>query len=48
MTDENEEDKPGTGENSWSIIKGNVEKQQPKNLAELEQFKMEEWNDILN
>ncbi|CAG8817273.1 14003_t:CDS:1, partial [Dentiscutata erythropus] len=35
-------------ENLWSIVKGNVEKRQPKNLAELERFMIEEWNNIPN
>ena len=30
----------------WAIVKGRVEKRQPKNIAELEQFMVEEWDSI--
>jgi len=33
-------------ENLWAIVKGNVERRQPKNLDELERFMVEEWNAI--
>jgi transposase len=33
-------------ENLWGIVKRNVEKRMPKNLDELEQFMVEEWNKI--
>jgi len=33
-------------ENLWAIVKGRVEKRQPKNIAELEQFMVEEWDSI--
>lgn len=35
-------------ENLWAIVKRNVEKRMPKNLAELEQFMAEEWDAIPN
>jgi transposase len=35
-------------ENLWNIVKGNVEKRQPKNLTELERFMKEEWDNIPN
>jgi transposase len=33
-------------ENLWGIIKTNVERRMPKNLAELERFMIEEWHNI--
>jgi len=33
-------------ENLWGIVKRNVERRMPKNLGELEQFMVEEWNKI--
>lgn len=33
-------------ENMWGIIKRNVEKRMPKNIGELEQYMIEEWNEI--
>lgn len=33
-------------ENIWGIVKREVEKRMPKNLAELEQFMVEEWNAV--
>ena len=33
-------------ENLWAIVKGNVERQMPKNLTDLERFMAEEWRNI--
>ena len=33
-------------ENLWSIVKRNVERRMPKNLTELKQFMVEEWEKI--
>jgi len=33
-------------ENLWAIVKGNVERRMPKNLNDLEQFMVEEWQNI--
>jgi transposase len=33
-------------ENLWGIVKSNVEKQMPKNLIDLHQFMVEEWDSI--
>ena len=33
-------------ENLWAVVKRNVEKRKPKNLSELEEFLVEEWNNI--
>jgi transposase len=33
-------------ENLWSIVKTKVEKRMPRNIGELEQFMMEEWENI--
>ena len=33
-------------ENLWAIVKGNVERRMPKNLAELKRFMDEEWRAI--
>jgi transposase len=33
-------------ENLWAIVKRNVEKRMPKNLGELEEFMVEEWDRI--
>ena len=33
-------------ENMWVIVKRNVEKRMPQNLAELEVFMVEEWNKV--
>ena len=33
-------------ENLWSIVKINVERRRPKNLAELKCFMVEEWEGI--
>jgi transposase len=33
-------------ENLWSIVKRNVEKRRPKNFSDLEEFMIEEWNNI--
>jgi len=35
-------------ENLWAIIKRNVEMRMPKNILELEQYMIEEWNKIPN
>ena len=34
-------------ENLWSIVKSNVEKKMPKNISDLRQHIVKEWNDIL-
>ena len=34
--------------NIWSIVKRNVEMRLPKNILELEQFMIEEWDKIPN
>jgi transposase len=33
-------------ENLWSIVKRNVEKKMPKNISDLRQFMVQEWDDI--
>jgi len=33
-------------ENLWAIVKGRVERRQPKNITELERFMIEEWDNI--
>ena len=33
-------------ENLWSIVKSNVEKKMPKNISNLRQHMVKEWNDI--
>ncbi|PKC15852.1 hypothetical protein RhiirA5_237890, partial [Rhizophagus irregularis] len=33
-------------ENLWAIIKSKVEKRMPKNISELEEFMVEEWENI--
>jgi transposase len=35
-------------ENLWAIVKRNVEMRIPKNILELEQYMIEEWNKIPN
>ena len=35
-------------ENLWNIVKRNVEKRKPKNCKELDQFMVEEWDNIPN